>query len=684
MTRPLRRSLALGALLAVLPTPSHAAELPRSELPRSELTAPHPGPALASPPQRAASPILRTSSHRSRPRHDLRVPTSGDTIRALVVFVRFADDDRDNDRPGADDGFPNHWPAYGPDGRLLPRERLPAWGHRYVVSDPADIRAERLSPMDSSLSAYFYWQSKNGPSGPFVLAGDVWPRDAAGTPIVHVTRHPEARYYADPRTDRETGRQAGWGWLTQEVLDRLVAQPGFDIGDYDHDGDGVLDHLFVLVRTVSPEAVPEGLPAPTGGWAALNGVPSFRATYGNPPGRELAYESPTRGTVRVLWGRSGSQSIIGRGPGRLLVTHELGHQYFRMGHTPTITDNDVPLVVPPPGQTGHHPCLYSRMCGKSGGRRSNYDTNPSLGGWELRRMGWADREVLRPESGDRSVEIAPLYTSGRVVLIPLAPGSAGDTLSVESRQATNGFDRRRDVRIRDPYYGTIREGLLSTGLLVTLGQGRGRGGSARYDYLPPDNDHEFRVDSTGAAPRWDGVTPCDGTSPGCAGLDAFEDDTYAPGGATQITPWTRPNVSGYTRYPDGRAPNWFALDRIRYTGDADSTMAFDFVADVRRAAETVVRRDAWMGRESDGLTLQSLRVEPGATLHVGEGAVVTFAGRVRVAAGGALEVEPGAQVRFRPGARFVREGAVRASSRSLGPTAPALRSGPPRRPGGAR
>ena len=118
---------------------------------------------------------------------------------------------------------------------------------------------------------------------------------------------------------------------------------------------------------------------------------------------------------------------------------------------------------------------------------------------------------------------------------------------------------------------------------------------------------------------------------------------YGPGVATQITPWTRPNVSGYTHYPKGEAPNWFAIDQIRYTGDAEVSMAFEFIPDIRRADEIVLRQDSWMGAETSGTVFrQPVHVEAGATLTVESG--------VRVSFSGGLTVEPGARFNCERGA----------------------------------
>ena len=555
---------------------------------------------------------------------------SRDTVHALAVFVRFPDDA----------GASAEWPNRDAGGRPISPRQLPPFGVGLFESDPERVRAETLTLGDSSLSAYFYWQSRRGPRGPHVLTGDVWPRDARGRSIVYVPRHDNAHYTDAVVDGRVQNTGVGYGALVREILDDLVAQPGFDIADYDVDADGVLDHLFVVVR--------RDLAMGGAGVLSLAGNQRTRGRFST-----LAYASPTGRTVRVRE-RSGSIVWIAEVPPRASLVHEYGHALFEMNHTQILESNDVPLHVPPPGQTGHAACRLSAMCGTNASpRRSNYDQVASLGAYEMIRMGWADVRTLRPGDGataaDRPADgtpqaltIGPLFTTGRVYEVPLAEGSAADVLRLESRQRVGYFDRHPSTFVAfpdgrpNPYYGTIWRDLAATGLLATLSSGDPDGPARQYlyDLVPPSNAHR------------PGKTRCSGDPEACTGYDRDRGLLYRPGVATQITPWTRPNVSGYTRYPDGRAPNWFAIDRIRYTGDADSTMAFDFVADVRRAPEIVIRDDSWMGAETSGTTFrQPVRVAPGATLTVEAPARVAFAGGLVVEEGGRFVCERGAVCR---------------------------------------
>jgi hypothetical protein len=570
-------------------------------------------PVLAPPIPVSPAPMQQAPAPASFCEDDRSPIACQDTLRALVVFVRF----------DGDDTWGPEWPNADAAGNPIPTRRLPPFARDILAPTPEAVAA--TTPEDSSLSAYFYWQSRNGPRGPHVLFGDVWPRNAQGEPEVYVTAPGRPNHYYH----RDAGR--GYGYLTQEILDALTASPGFDIGDYDHNQDRVVDHLFLVVKQDAAFRME--------GWASLAGY----GAAGGRPRQELWYWSPSRrDSVRVDWSWSGSQNLMANWANRKLLAHEYGHRLFGMpGHTPVIGlgENDVPLVVPATDGEGRHACAYNRMCGAP----LNYDDAAwTLSGYELRRMGWAARIVLDPAAGDRrGLTIRPLYTSGEVVLVPLRPGSAGDTLSVESRQRNNFFDRYPPLDLHRYRMDTVWRELGTTGLLVTLSRGSPTGRASRYAYdvLPPDNQFDRR-------------TRCSGPRDTCYPRDLYDGDMLRPGVATQLSPWTRPNTSGYTRYPPGFEPNWFALTNVRYTGGADATMAFDFDADVRDGF--TITSDSWMGGETSGVSLTGLVVVAGgATLTVEAGAAVTFGAGLRVEQGARLVVEEGAEVRFGPGHRLV-------------------------------
>ncbi|MEM0963556.1 MAG: hypothetical protein AAGK21_13585, partial [Bacteroidota bacterium] len=295
-----------------------------------------------------------------------------DTVHALVVFVRFSDDTG----PAAE------WAIEETAGG----EAIPDWGRDLVKGHPAEVNTA-MSLWDRSLSAYWFWQSQGGES-PHVLTGETWPQ-SDGAPHVYVPRRPSAGYAA--------GRGQGYGYLVEEVLDTLATNPSFDIGRFDANRDGELDHLMLIVRR--DPAVPV-----VGGVAALQGVSNARVRTRGAPSRSLRY--PTRnGEVVVDLTPFGSGTInwIGGEWSVRTLAHEYGHILLDMGHTSMITParNDVPFDVPASGG-GAYACQYNRMCGGGADSRgrptesSNYDGTLTLSGFEIRRLGWARRQVIDP------------------------------------------------------------------------------------------------------------------------------------------------------------------------------------------------------------------------------------------------------------------------------------------------
>ncbi len=595
---------------------------PASVAQRAEPVAPRAGSVCLTPdPTTHARPGALPTSGTTRPAARSRRAGSPsiafeDSVHALVVFVRFSDDTA----PAPE------WPIAGPAG-----SRVPGWALDLVKEDPAEV-TDAMGLDDPSLSAYFYWQSRGGPAGPHVLTGEVWPR-VGGRPVVYTPAGPSVAYQA--------GRGTGYGYLVAEVFEALDADPAFDAARFDANRDGELDHLMLVVRRDPSVAV-------TGGVASLSGVNSPAARTFGRPSATLSVGRPGR-RVTVDLGPFGSGAINWVGGERSVATliHEYGHVLFDQGHTAMITppdaavrsrvSNDVPLDVPAEGP-GAYACIYNRMCGGGarGGRpfeSSTYDQALTLSAHELRRAGWARRTVVEP-ARDTTVVLRPLYGSGDVLLVPLRDGSGADTLSVENRQRTNFFDRFPPWDLADPFYGLVWRDLPATGLLVTLSAGdpTGPAGDYLYDVAPPSNRF-VRAQSR-----------CDGTSEGCADPYAtWARDMLGPGSAVQMTPWTRPNTSGYSLYPEGVEPNWFALADVRPTGQADGSMAVTVVADVRVQPQIVVSVDSWMGAETSGTTFAApVTVARGATLRVWQSASVTFAGGLSVEPGAAFVCEPGA------------------------------------------
>ncbi len=489
-----------------------------------------------------------------------------DTLRALVVFVMFRDDD-EPDQAGL---HYREWPLFDDPGTL------PAFAPHLLAPTPTPPFP------DSSLTQYFYQQSQ----GRFVLYGDVYDS-------VMVSLQPEAAYHAP---------NGGYGHLTAEILDRIDAR-GFDFSRYDDNGDGQLDYLFLTIRRDSKR---DDKTFTYTGISCLDALCGGGITAGRPRDA-LVYDS-----LRIDWRGSGA-IIMHRTPGNIiplmyhvrLMAHELGHDLWSafFNHIPALTDNDVPLQSN--RGRGTNTLGYVLMAGSGGAWDARGDE--TLSAFERDLLGWIDCHA--PAASQDEVRVADLYTTADCTKIILDGDPGGRALYVTNRQRLGVFDRQR----RGGRDGQFEMGLLrTTGLLVMLADG------VRLDVLPADNTLDL---SAHDAP--------------------YAGDLFAPATASQLTPWTRPNTSGYTTYPPGFTPSWQALDRIRYTGAPDGEMAFDYVEDFRQ--QPVIRQDSWIGDETQRYTFEApLVVTDASTLHVETTLSITK--KLRVEPGATVVIEAGADV----------------------------------------
>lgn len=145
--------------------------------------------------------------------------------RALVVLVRFRDDVVDDTL-----NFTG-WPVSA--------VQTPAFA--YGLLDTSDAPA---TFRDSTLTRYYYEQSVQPNGDALVFYGDVYPE-------VIVTDTVETAYYRYDLSGCTAGgcpsQVGGYGFLTQEVLDRIDAS-GFDFSQYDRNADGKIDYVYVMVR----------------------------------------------------------------------------------------------------------------------------------------------------------------------------------------------------------------------------------------------------------------------------------------------------------------------------------------------------------------------------------------------------------------------------------------------------
>ncbi|NNF57727.1 MAG: hypothetical protein HKN04_05750, partial [Rhodothermaceae bacterium] len=199
----------------------------------------------------------------------------------------------------------------------------------------------------------------------------------------------------------------------------------------------------------------------------------------------------------------------------------------------------------------------------------------------------------------------------------------------------------------------IYEGLATPGLHVALSRGEPRGHRYAYGMLPADR-------------AYDRTSRCRGAHASCLGPNTYDGDFFGPDTTPQLAPWTRPTSGGFPRSdqrPEDTAPVWFALDAMRYASDdPDSTMRFDFIADVRRRPDflsteapwPVFRADAWLGPDFDGLVFMSEALaESGVTVYLGANDVRADSTAGRYASLGPVRLTFAEGLRLEPGARLV-------------------------------
>ena len=489
-----------------------------------------------------------------------------DTLRALVVFVMFRDDDT------PDDAGVNYrdWPLFDDPATL------PHFAPHLLAPTPTPPFP------DSSLTQYFYQQSL----GRFVLYGDVYDS-------VMVSLRPEAAYHAP---------NGGYGFLTAEILDRLDAQ-GVDFSRYDHNEDGLLDYLFLTIRRDSKR---DDKTFVYTGISCLDALCGGGITAGRPRER-LAYDG-----VRVDWRSSGS-IIMHRTPGNIiplvyhvrLMAHELGHDLWAafFNHIPGLLDNDVPLQSNRGRAT--NTIGYALMAGAGGAWDARGDE--TISAFERDLLGWIDCPVLTTTQED--VRLADLYTASDCKKIILDDGR---TLYLTNRQRLGVFDRRR----RGGRDGQFEMGLLrTTGLLVMLADG------VRLDVLPADNSLD--LSPTDAPYTGDFFSPATATQltpwtrPNTYGFTS-----YPPG----FTPgWQALDQIRYSGSRDGEMAFDYAEDFRQRPVIREESWIGEETLNYAFEAPLVVTDTSTLHVETTLSITKKLRVEPEATVIIEAGADVTLA-----------------------------------------------------------
>ncbi|MBT8399743.1 MAG: hypothetical protein KJO98_04645, partial [Rhodothermia bacterium] len=229
---------------------------------------------------------------------------SADKLKALVVFIRFSDD---NQEPTGCIQRDNQWRQ--PD-------QLPDFAD-YVLSEHA------TPPFDEkSLTDFFYQQS----NGQLTLFGSVFPD-------VIVTSGSESDYGAGG---------VNVGLLTPEILNIIDDDPRVDLSDFDADDDGYVDKIVFVVRRMRGPGFRAGRSVVRSG-VAFTGYNSTRPEFGR-RGSEKMFDAGRSGVYVHYWNPG---NIIPDLDLTRLMAHEILHTVWKPFHVAAIGGrNGVPASAP--------------------------------------------------------------------------------------------------------------------------------------------------------------------------------------------------------------------------------------------------------------------------------------------------------------------------------------------------
>jgi M6 family metalloprotease-like protein len=386
-------------------------------------------------------------------------PRSEGDVRALVVWVRFADDVRVYVEPATEAAA--DW--LEPDG-------LPTFSDR-VISPTAED--------PSGLTEYFLEQS----AGRLRLTGRSFPD-------VVVSADDESEY----RRPNGTLDQAR---LTREIVAQIDADPRVDLTDFDADFDGFVDYLFVVIRSMHQARL---YPSHAAGVSDL-GYTSEEPEWA---GQTLQINQDASGSY-IRYDSAGN--IFPRIDLVRLMAHELGHDLWR---------DYVHLrpVAPAPGipPFAERQVGYVLMAGNSDSRGDE-----TISAYERDLLGWID---CKPLTADTTVLVRDLYSAGAencyTYQAPAGGRQQGRRIYLSARYRVGPYDRL--LTNRSPAAASD-QGLMDTGLLVMATEPGGRTG-------PVPRDQQLVLSNHAAD---------------------YSGDLFQPG--DRLTPWTRPNSSGYLTFP---------------------------------------------------------------------------------------------------------------------------------------
>ncbi|MFK7843746.1 MAG: hypothetical protein AB8G77_00490 [Rhodothermales bacterium] len=366
-----------------------------------------------------------------------------DTLRALVIFAKFKDDQFKGD--------PNlnyrQWPLFASPNQL------PDFAPHLLSTS--------LNPpfADSSLTDYFYKQSL----GNFVLYGEVYDS-------VLVSNHPESRYHRS---------QGGYGALTKELLDK-IDQYGFDFTEFDKNQDGYVDYIFVVLRGDSQRDAKRFVWT---GASCLDARCSGSLAGGGPQ------SLPPYDGLKIDWNFSGSY-IIHRTPGNIiplvyhvrLMAHEIGHDLWEPHfiHIPSYQRNDVPASH---NRGRGKDCISYMLMAGSGGAK-DCQGSQTISAYERDLLGWINCTELTETK--HNLTLGDLYTTSACYKIPLDEEPMGARLYLSNLQRAGYFDQLRKGGTNNQFdMGLLR----TTGLLAVFAE------QYKADVIPADNDLQLVIDN---------------------------------------------------------------------------------------------------------------------------------------------------------------------------------------------
>ncbi len=490
--------------------------------------------------------------------------TYSDTLRAIVVFAKFSDDESVGD--------PNlnyrDWP--------LDLKTAPEFSENLLATSSQPPYPE------NSLTAYYHQQSL----GNFVLYGTVHPQ-------IFVTSKPEASYHRP---------HGGYGFLTIEILDYLD-RVGYDFREYDHNRDGQIDYLFVILRR---DSVRDSKKITFTGISCLDARCGGGIVGGRPDSVRL-YDGLT-----FDWNSSGS-ILFNRTSGNVspyqyhlrLMAHELGHDIWKpfFNHIPANRSNDVPADS---NRDPKASCIgYALMAGSGGAPDCRGDE--TISAFERDLLGWIHCR-MPDDLSTETIYIRDLVSTSDCFKIP--SGQPDEYLYVTNRQRISVFDSFRSSGPGAPYeLGLLR----TTGLLVM------RSVDKRLDVLVADNSLDLSV--------WNA---------------AYEGDLFDGARYKQLSPFTRPNINGFNFYRPNAHIDWFAIDNIRYDTADTSLMVFEYISDFR--VNPTIRSSSWIGPIPDSVqTTGILTLKGGATLNI-QSEHYAHSGNIIVESGAELIVQKGSRL----------------------------------------